>query len=592
MDRAWDAGITWFDTGDAYGGGTSERWIGEWMRARGERPKLTTKVFHSTTGTPGDEGLAPDRIRRQIRASLERLGVESVDFYLAHAQDPAVPLGETVACFESLRGQGLIGAWGLSNHDLAEIRDTGPALVQNSFSLLDRADEEDVLPHCRARGIPYVPFGPLAGGWLTGKYKRGEAYPEGSRMTQRPGGYAHYNDEQVFDALDALADEAAAARRVDGGARVRVGAPPVRRRRMRAEPRRASRSGDRGDADRVVERRRDSDRRVFPVSQVRVLDEEDVRRLLPMADCIDAMAGALRSLAQGEVYNPLRPVFRPPNQPSLMGLMPAHRGGDAPLWSLKALTIVPGNSSRGLDSHQGFVALFDGESGEPRALMNAGGITAIRTAAVSGVATRLLAREDVRTLAILGSGTQARLAPRRDASGSGLRTCRCVERERQVARRRRERRHRRRGGSRRRRPVHDDRVGRAGRRARVVEARRAHQRGRLQHPDCARARLADGGRRVTLRRPPRVDAERGRRLPDPAAGGPDRPRPHPGRARRAAARDGGRRAAPTTRSPCSSRSASGSRTSPPASSSSSAPRRRMPGRSSRCDPARRDPPGT
>ena len=64
------------------------------------------------------------------------------------------------------------------------------------------------------------------------------------------------------------------------------------------------------------------------MSQVRVLDEEDVRRLLPMADCIDAMAGALRSLAQGEVYNPLRPVFRPPNQPSLMGLMPAHRGGD------------------------------------------------------------------------------------------------------------------------------------------------------------------------------------------------------------------------------------------------------------------------
>ena len=143
------------------------------------------------------------------------------------------------------------------------------------------------------------------------------------------------------------------------------------------------------------------------MSMVRVLDEHEVRRLLPMADCIEAMDGALRSLARGEVYNPLRPVFRPPNEPSLMGLMPAHRGGDAPWWSLKALTIVPGNSSRGLDSHQGFVALFDGDTGEPRVLMNAGGITAIRTAAVSGVATRLLARENVRTLAILGSGTQA-----------------------------------------------------------------------------------------------------------------------------------------------------------------------------------------
>jgi aryl-alcohol dehydrogenase-like predicted oxidoreductase len=209
MDRGWDAGITWFDTGDAYGGGTSERWIGEWMRTHGVRPKLTTKVFHSTTGTPGDEGLAPDRIRRQIRASLERLGVDKVDYYLAHARDPAVPLEETVACFESLREEGLIGAWGLSNHDLAEIRATGPALVQNSFSLLEQDDAEDVLPHCRERGIPYVPFGPLAGGWLTGKYRRGEGYPEGSRMTQRPGGYAHYADDRVFDALDALADEAA-----------------------------------------------------------------------------------------------------------------------------------------------------------------------------------------------------------------------------------------------------------------------------------------------------------------------------------------------------------------------------------------------
>jgi aryl-alcohol dehydrogenase-like predicted oxidoreductase len=209
MDRAWEADITWFDTGDAYGGGSSERWIGEWIAARGVTPRLTTKVFHSTDGTPGDEGLAPERIRRQIASSLERLGVERVDFYLAHAQAPDVPLEETVACFAELREQGLIGDWGLSNYDLAEIRDHRPALVQNSFSLLDRADEADVLPHCRAEGIPYVPFGPLGGGWLTGRYKRGEPYPEGSRMTQRPGGYAHYNDDRVFDALDALADEAA-----------------------------------------------------------------------------------------------------------------------------------------------------------------------------------------------------------------------------------------------------------------------------------------------------------------------------------------------------------------------------------------------
>ncbi|HZP73549.1 MAG TPA: ornithine cyclodeaminase family protein [Gaiellaceae bacterium] len=141
---------------------------------------------------------------------------------------------------------------------------------------------------------------------------------------------------------------------------------------------------------------------------VRIIDEHDVRHLLPMAECIDAMADALASLGRGEVHNPLRFVIRPPDEPSLMGLMPAHRGGESPLWSLKALTIFPGNSARGLDSHQGFVALFDGETGTPRAIMNAGGITAVRTAAVSGVATRLLARDDVKTLAILGTGTQGR----------------------------------------------------------------------------------------------------------------------------------------------------------------------------------------
>lgn len=209
MDRAWAAGITWFDTGDAYGGGTSERWIGEWIRERGARPKLTTKVFHSTTGTPGDTGLAPERIRRQIHASLERLGVDRVDYYLAHEPDPDVPLEKTIACFESLREEGLIAAWGLSNYELTELRETSPALVQNSFSLLERADEADVLPHCRERGIPYVPFGPLAGGWLTGKYRRGEPFPEGSRMTQRPGPYERFVDDSVFDSLDALADEAA-----------------------------------------------------------------------------------------------------------------------------------------------------------------------------------------------------------------------------------------------------------------------------------------------------------------------------------------------------------------------------------------------
>jgi aryl-alcohol dehydrogenase-like predicted oxidoreductase len=208
MDRAWEAGIDWFDTADAYGGGTSETWIGEWTRDRGHRPAITTKVFHSTTGTPGDVGLAPDRVKRQVRASLKRLRVDHIDFYLAHEPDSSVPLDDTAAAFESLRDAGLIGAWGLSNFGLDAIRATAPALVQNSFSMLDRADEEDVLPYCRERGILYVPFGPLGGGWLTGKYRRGEPFPEGSRMTMRPGPYAQYVDDSIFDLLEGLGHEA------------------------------------------------------------------------------------------------------------------------------------------------------------------------------------------------------------------------------------------------------------------------------------------------------------------------------------------------------------------------------------------------
>ncbi len=213
MDTAWARGLRWFDTADAYGGGKSEELIGQWREAREPADLvLTTKVFHSTVGDPADEGLAPDRIRRQVEGSLARLGVAQIDLYLAHAPDPAVPLADTVATFESLREEGLIGAWGLSNHDAVAVREAlaagEPALVQNSFSLLERGDERDVIPLCAERDIAYVPFGPLAGGWLTGKYRRDAAFPAGSRMTQRPESYEHLRTDAVFDGLDRLREEA------------------------------------------------------------------------------------------------------------------------------------------------------------------------------------------------------------------------------------------------------------------------------------------------------------------------------------------------------------------------------------------------
>src|SRR5918992_1558415 len=139
-----------------------------------------------------------------------------------------------------------------------------------------------------------------------------------------------------------------------------------------------------------------------------VLNQQEVEELLDMEGCIEAMAEALSSLAHGEVHVPLRAVIRTEGEDTFLGLMPAHRGGGSPLYSLKTVCVFPDNPQRGLDAHQGTVTLFDGGSGETRAIMNASAITAIRTAAVSAVATRLLAREDARGVGILGAGGQAR----------------------------------------------------------------------------------------------------------------------------------------------------------------------------------------
>ena len=142
--------------------------------------------------------------------------------------------------------------------------------------------------------------------------------------------------------------------------------------------------------------------------KILVLDNRQIRELLPMAECIELMADALAALARGEVYQPLRTIVRPPDARGLLGLMPAYRTGEQGAFGLKAICVFPENPVKGKDAHQGAVMLFSRETGELLALMNASEITAIRTAAISAVATRLLAREDAQQLAIIGAGVQAR----------------------------------------------------------------------------------------------------------------------------------------------------------------------------------------
>ena len=139
-----------------------------------------------------------------------------------------------------------------------------------------------------------------------------------------------------------------------------------------------------------------------------ILSEHDVHELLDYPSCIAAMEDALAALARGEVHNPLRQAIRAPGAPGVLGLMPAWRSGESPYYALKEVCVFPGNPKRGLDTHLGAVILHSGETGEPLAIMNASAITAVRTAAVSAVATKLLAREDSKVLAILGTGVQAK----------------------------------------------------------------------------------------------------------------------------------------------------------------------------------------
>jgi ornithine cyclodeaminase/alanine dehydrogenase-like protein (mu-crystallin family) len=145
--------------------------------------------------------------------------------------------------------------------------------------------------------------------------------------------------------------------------------------------------------------------------RVLVLSHRDVLAALSPEACAEAMAAVLAGHARGETFMPLRSVMMPPDAAGFMGLMPGWRGrpgGGAAAFALKVVCIMPGNPGRGLDAHQGLVTLFDGESGVPTAILDASAVTAVRTAAVTAVATRALARDDARTLAVLGAGTQAR----------------------------------------------------------------------------------------------------------------------------------------------------------------------------------------
>jgi 1-deoxyxylulose-5-phosphate synthase len=218
MDAALEAGINVFDTANAYGGGRSETAIGRWLAKRGSAVRdqvlLSTKAFNPVGDGPNDRGLSRRALFRAVDASLDRLGAERIDLFLCHEPDPGTPLEETLGALDDLRRAGKLHYIGASNIEawrlarglwISDVRGLARfEWVQSGYSLLDRSPEAEVLPLCAELGLGFSPFSPLSGGWLTGKYRREQAPPVGSRMTLRSEPYEHLLRPAVFDALEGL----------------------------------------------------------------------------------------------------------------------------------------------------------------------------------------------------------------------------------------------------------------------------------------------------------------------------------------------------------------------------------------------------
>ncbi len=269
LDRFLDAGGNFIDTADTYSDGGVEETLAPWLARRRDDVVLATKCRFAVSD-PGGEGLAPERIAQACDASLRRLGVDVIDLYQVHAPDPDVPLEETLAALDALVQAGKVRALGVSNFPawllawsvaLQDREGWAPFIsLQPQYSLVERSIEVEILPFCRAAGLGVIPWGPLGAGFLTGKYKRGERPPEGSRIADADEtleeAYDRRATERHFRVVDAAGEIAERARRDDRAGRAGLAARD--RRRHGADRRtahvRAARGRARGRRPRAVRR--------------------------------------------------------------------------------------------------------------------------------------------------------------------------------------------------------------------------------------------------------------------------------------------------------------------------------------------------
>ncbi len=217
VHAALDLGVTLFDTADIYGGrGTSEELLGRALGARRDEVVLATKFANPMGDGPYERGASRRYVTRAVEASLRRLGTDRIDLYQQHVPDPATPIDETLEALDDLVRSGKVLYVGSSNYSgwqVAEAESAGRrpgrarfVSAQNEWNLLNRRVEREVVPACEHFGISLLPFFPLASGLLTGKYRRGEEAPEGSRLAAWGG--RGLTDEN-FDRVEALTEVAA-----------------------------------------------------------------------------------------------------------------------------------------------------------------------------------------------------------------------------------------------------------------------------------------------------------------------------------------------------------------------------------------------
>jgi|SRR3954447_20977550 aryl-alcohol dehydrogenase-like predicted oxidoreductase len=218
LDQARRVGIRRFDTANTYGGGSSEIILGKWLRAQGAAfvhgAQIATKVGNPHGCPPSETPLSSTQIAGHLDRSLSRLGVERIDLYYIHEFDRVTPLEETLGAIERAVEAGKIDRFGISNASLADVKAVGDLAdnglasrfqyIQNEYNLLATADAEALIPYCADHGLRYTCYSPLAGGFLTGKYRLGEQPPADSRLAQAPEVCADYSSEQSFAKIERL----------------------------------------------------------------------------------------------------------------------------------------------------------------------------------------------------------------------------------------------------------------------------------------------------------------------------------------------------------------------------------------------------